>query len=65
MIRGIHHTAISTPDIDRAIAFYRDLLGFEVLVNGAWPRGAATAGPQTSEEGRTPPAGVLCASLAR
>ncbi len=39
MIRGIHHTAISTPDIDRAIAFYRDLLGFEVLVNGAWPRG--------------------------
>ncbi len=39
MIRGIHHTAISTPDLDRAIAFYRDLLGFEVLVNGAWPRG--------------------------
>ena len=39
MIRGIHHTAISTPDIDRAIAFYRDLLGFEVLANGAWPRG--------------------------
>jgi glyoxylase I family protein len=39
VIRGIHHTAISTPDIDRAIAFYRDLLGFEVLVNGAWPRG--------------------------
>ena len=39
MIRGIHHTAISTPDIDRAIAFYRDLLGFDVVVNGAWPRG--------------------------
>ena len=39
MIRGIHHTAISTPDIDRAIAFYRDLLGFEVLVDGAWPPG--------------------------
>jgi catechol 2,3-dioxygenase-like lactoylglutathione lyase family enzyme len=39
VIRGIHHTAISTPDIDRAIAFYRDLLGFEVLVNGAWQRG--------------------------
>ncbi len=39
MIRGIHHTAISTPDIDRALAFYCDLLGFEVVVNGAWPRG--------------------------
>jgi catechol 2,3-dioxygenase-like lactoylglutathione lyase family enzyme len=39
VIRGIHHTAISTPDIDRAMAFYCDLLGFEVVVNGAWPRG--------------------------
>jgi catechol 2,3-dioxygenase-like lactoylglutathione lyase family enzyme len=39
VIRGIHHTAISTPDLDRALAFYRDLLGFEVVVNGAWPRG--------------------------
>ena len=30
MIRGIHHTAISTGDLDRALEFYRDLLGFEV-----------------------------------
>jgi catechol 2,3-dioxygenase-like lactoylglutathione lyase family enzyme len=27
MIRGIHHTAISTADIERSLRFYRDLLG--------------------------------------
>ena len=31
MIRGVHHTSISTPDMDRALAFYRDLVGVEVL----------------------------------
>ena len=30
MIHGVHHTAISTPDIERLLAFYRDLVGFEV-----------------------------------
>ena len=27
MIRGIHHTAISTRNLNRMLAFYRDLLG--------------------------------------
>jgi catechol 2,3-dioxygenase-like lactoylglutathione lyase family enzyme len=39
MILGIHHTAISTPDFERALAFYRDLLGFEEMMNGGWPKG--------------------------
>lgn len=30
MIGGVHHTGISTPDIGRLIAFYRDLMGFEL-----------------------------------
>lgn len=30
-ICGIHHLCINTPDIDRSIAFYRDLLGFSLL----------------------------------
>jgi len=29
MIIGIHHIAISVPDIDAGLAFYRDVLGFE------------------------------------
>lgn len=31
MIRGIHHTSISTGDLERSLGFYRDLLGVEVL----------------------------------
>ena len=31
MIRGIHHTSISTGDLDRMLGFYRDLVGVEVL----------------------------------
>jgi catechol 2,3-dioxygenase-like lactoylglutathione lyase family enzyme len=39
MIRGIHHTAISTGDLERSVAFYRDLLGFEVVLDYEWPKG--------------------------
>ena len=31
MIHGIHHIAIGVPDFDKGLAFYRDLLGFEVV----------------------------------
>ena len=31
MINGVHHTSISTGNMDRLIAFYRDLLGVEVV----------------------------------
>jgi catechol 2,3-dioxygenase-like lactoylglutathione lyase family enzyme len=43
MIRGVHHTAISTGNLERALAFYRDLLGFRVLSEFAWPVGTETA----------------------
>ena len=36
MLVGIHHTALSTPDVERAVAFYRDLFGFEVAFDFAW-----------------------------
>jgi catechol 2,3-dioxygenase-like lactoylglutathione lyase family enzyme len=42
MIRGIHHTAISTADIERSLRFYRDLLGFEVVYTSAWEAGTAS-----------------------
>ena len=41
MIRGIHHTAISCIDIERSVAFYRDLLGFELVMEHDWPEGQA------------------------
>ncbi len=36
MIRGIHHVAISTPDLDRLVAFYTDVVGFEPVMGTAW-----------------------------
>ena len=35
-----HHTAISTSNLDRAVAFYCDLFGFEVSTKFAWPVGS-------------------------
>ena len=40
MIHGIDHTAISVPDIDRALKFYRDVVGFEVIFEAGWPLGS-------------------------
>ena len=36
MIRGIHHVGLSTPDLDRLVAFYRDVMGFEVVMTSQW-----------------------------
>lgn len=41
MIRGAHHVAISTPNIERLLGFYRDLMGFEEIQRGGWEPGAA------------------------
>lgn len=43
MIRGIHHTAISTPDLGRALRFYHDLLGFRLVSELTWPIGTDLA----------------------
>jgi len=39
MIHGIHHTAISSSNIERSLAFYRDLLGFTEVFNFDWEVG--------------------------
>lgn len=36
MIRGIHHAAISTPDLDRLAAFYTEVIGFERVMSTSW-----------------------------
>lgn len=44
MIRGLNHITLAVRDVDRALAFYRDVLGLEVAM--VWPGGAyLTAGP--------------------
>jgi catechol 2,3-dioxygenase-like lactoylglutathione lyase family enzyme len=43
VIRGVHHTAISTPDIERLLGFYRDIVGFEVTWDTSWEAGSDAA----------------------
>ena len=40
MIRGVHHVAVATGDLDRLVGFYRDLFGFEVASQGGWDAGS-------------------------
>ena len=39
MICGIHHAAISTPELRRCVDFYTKLFGFEVVSQSGWPKG--------------------------
>ena len=36
MIRGVHHVALLTRDFDRLVAFYRDVVGGEVVFERLW-----------------------------
>ena len=36
MITGIHHVAISVPDLDEAVGFYHEILGFEKVFSNSW-----------------------------
>jgi len=33
-VRGVYHTSFTVSDIDRSVAFYRDILGMELLEQG-------------------------------
>ena len=41
MIVGIHHAAISTPDLQKALEFYCGTLGFQEIYVAGWPSGVA------------------------
>ena len=50
-ITGIHHMAISTPDAERLLGFYRDLLGMKVVYDQTWPPGTDKADAITALSG--------------
>ena len=64
MIRGIHHTAISTGDLQRSLAFYCDLLGFEKVFEGGWPAGVEVADDITGLSGSSAQLAMLRAGNA-
>ena len=64
MIRGIHHTGISTGDLQRALAFYCDLLGFEKVFEGGWPAGVEVADSITGLSGSSAQLAMLRAGNA-
>ena len=39
-INGLHHAAISTPDIDRLMKWYNNNFGFEEVSRSEWPSGS-------------------------
>jgi catechol 2,3-dioxygenase-like lactoylglutathione lyase family enzyme len=39
VVIGIHHAAISTPDLERLATFYRDLFGLEEVMRFGWEQG--------------------------
>ncbi len=39
MIRGVHHLAVSTPDLDRFVSTYQSWFGFERCGGGGWEPG--------------------------
>ena len=43
MIKGFHHAAISTPDLERCIEFYTQTIGGEVAWTFGWERGTPEA----------------------
>ena len=42
-IQRVHHVALSTPDLDRLVSFYRDVFGFEVTEEFDWQKGYQSA----------------------
>jgi len=65
MIRATHHTAISTPDLERLVGFYRDVLGFKVLFDLGWPAGSELSDKITGLEGSAARFAMLEAGAAR
>lgn len=40
MILGLHHVGIAVTDLTAMLTFYRDLMGFELVAEGAWASGS-------------------------
>jgi catechol 2,3-dioxygenase-like lactoylglutathione lyase family enzyme len=58
-IKGFHHAAISTPDLERCIDFYTRIIGGEVAWTFGWPEGTPEADEVTGVPGSAANAAML------
>jgi len=59
MIKGFHHAAISTPDLERCIDFYTRVIGGEVAWTFGWPAGSEEADEVTGVQNSAADAAML------
>lgn len=59
MIKGFHHAAISTPDLDRCIHFYTEIIGGAVAWEFGWEQGSPEADAFTALQGSACRAAML------
>jgi catechol 2,3-dioxygenase-like lactoylglutathione lyase family enzyme len=59
MIKGFHHAALSTADLDRCVSFYTDIIGCEVAWTFSWPVGSAAADQVTGLQDSSARAAML------
>ena len=59
MIKGFHHAAISTPDLQRCIDFYTNVIGGEVAWTFGWPAGTPEADQVTGLQNSAAQAAML------
>jgi len=54
-----HHVALSTPDLDRLKAFYRDVIGFAPVFKTPWSAGQTMIGAMMETGGTAAHAAIL------
>lgn len=59
MIHGVHHTAISTGNLERAVDFYTGLLGFQMISRFDWQQGNDSADAVTGLKNSAAQAAML------
>jgi len=59
MIKGFHHAAISTPDLQRCIQFYTETIGGQVAWEFGWDEGTPEADAFTGVKGSACRAAML------
>ena len=59
MIIGLHHPALSVPDLEKAIDFYTTCLGFELATRESWREGTTVADNLTGLRNTAAEAAIL------